>query len=244
LIEEIRSDISSKYHALVLQANRRLTNGLQFQTNYTLSRASDNGQGSQTFTANFSLPFNPFDQANENGLSNFDRRHKFVVSLVYNTDFFKDSDNRAAHLLLDNWTIAPIFNAFSGARYTANLSGNPSTAFGSSQAGGINGSNGSLRFALLPRNFFKQPAIKYTDLRISRRFAITEGTKLEVLAEGFNIFNHTQVTVVNNTIYNIATTAGNPIATLNFNPSFQQVTGADGFFFRERQIQLAVRFEF
>jgi len=244
LIEEIRSNISTKYHALVLQANRRLTNGLQFQTNYTLSRASDNGQGSQTFTANFSLPFNPFDQANENGLSNFDRRHKFVVSLVYNTDFFKDSDNRTAHLLLDNWTIAPIFNAFSGARYTGNLNGNPSTAFGGSQAGGVNGSNGSLRFALLPRNFFKQPSIKYTDLRISRRFAITEGTKIEVLAEGFNIFNHTQVTSVNNTIYNIATTAGNPVATLNFNPSFGQVTGADGFFFRERQVQLAVRFEF
>lgn len=244
LIEEIRSNISSKYHALVLQANRRLTNGLQFQTNYTLSRASDNGQGSQTFTANFSLPFNPFDQANENALSNFDRRHKFVVSVVYNTNFFKDDDNGAAHLILDNWTISPIFNAFSGARYTANLSGSPSTAFGFSQAGGINGSNGSLRFAFLPRNFFKQPAIKYTDLRISRRFAITEGTKLEVLAEGFNIFNHTQVTSVNNTIYNIQTTTGNPIANLNFNPAFGQVTGADGFFFRERQVQLAVRFEF
>ncbi len=43
-ITEIRSNIFSKYHALVLQANRRLTDGLQFQTNYTLSRASDNGQ--------------------------------------------------------------------------------------------------------------------------------------------------------------------------------------------------------
>src|ERR1051326_8666746 len=42
-ITDIRSDVYSKYHALVLQANRRLTRGLQFQTNYTLSRASDNG---------------------------------------------------------------------------------------------------------------------------------------------------------------------------------------------------------
>jgi hypothetical protein len=242
LIEEIRSDISSKYHALVLQANRRMTNGLQFQSSYTLSRAYDSGQGSQTFTANFSLPFNPFDQQGENSLSNFDRRHKFVVSLVYNTNFFKDSDNKVGRAILNGWTIAPIFNAFSGARYTANLSGSPSGAFGFSQAGGINGSNGSLRFAFLPRNFFKQPAIKYTDLRISRRFGITENTKLELLAEGFNIFNHTQVTSVNNTIYTISTSGTN--ANLTYNTAFGTVTGADGFFFRERQIQVAARFEF
>jgi hypothetical protein len=243
LIEEIRSNIDTKYHALVLQANRRMTNGLQFQTSYTLSRAQDNGQGSQTFTANFSLPFNPFNQAGEDGLSNFDRRHKFVVSLVYNTHFFKkDSENKVGRMLLNNWTISPIFNAFSGARYTATLSGSPSGAFGFSQAGGINGSNGSLRFALLPRNFFKQPAIKYTDLRVSRRFGITEKTKVEFLAEAFNLFNHTQVTSVNTRIYSITTSGTN--ANLTFDPTFGQTTGADGFFFRERQVQLAVRFEF
>ena len=243
LVEEIRSDISTKYHAFVLQANRRLTNGLQFQSSYTLSRAQDNGQGSQTFTANFSLPFNPFDQANENGLSNFDRRHKFVVSVVYNPNFFKDGDNKVGRAILNGWTVAPVFNSFSGARYTANVNtSSPSAAFGFSQAGGVNGSNGSLRFALLPRNFFKQPSIKYTDLRLSRRFSITERTKIELLAEGFNIFNHTQVTQVNNTIYNISTSG--TAANLTFNPAFGQVTGADGFFFRERQIQLAARFEF
>ncbi len=66
-LTEIRSDVFSKYHALVLQANRRLTRGLQFQTNYTLSRASDNGQSSVTFTSN-NLPFNAFDQLGEDGL--------------------------------------------------------------------------------------------------------------------------------------------------------------------------------
>jgi hypothetical protein len=62
------------------------------------------------------------------------------------------------------------------------------------------------------------------------------------LAEGFNIFNRTQVTSVNNTIYNISTSGSSVIAT--FNPSFGTTTGADGFFFRERQVQLGARFEF
>jgi hypothetical protein len=243
-IQEIRSNVNSKYHALVLQANRRLTNGLQFQASYTLSRAQDNGQNSQTFTPGFSAPFDPFNQQAENGLSAFDRRHKFVASVVYNTNFASLKDNKVGRAIFNGWTIAPVVNMFSGARYTANTSGTNgvSTVFGFSQAGGLNGSNGSLRFPLLPNNFFKQPSIKYVDLRLSRRFAITEKTHLEFIAEGFNIFNRTQVTSVNTTIYNV--NGANGVVNLTYNPAFGTTTGADGFFFRERQIQLAARFEF
>ncbi|MDT5268472.1 MAG: hypothetical protein QOH49_658 [Acidobacteriota bacterium] len=242
-IDQISSVVSTKYHALVLQANRRLTNGLQFQTSYTLSRASDDGQNSTTFTPGFSGPFDPFNLQGEKGYSAFDRRHKLVASIVYNTEFASLKDNKVGRAIFNGWTIAPIFNAFSGARYTGNTSGSSvSGVFGFSQAGGVNGSNGSLRFGLVPPNFFKQPNIWYTDLRISRRFALTEKLRLELLAEGFNIFNRTQVTSVNSTLYNISTSGSNVIAT--YNPSFGTTTGADGFFFRERQVQLAARFEF
>jgi hypothetical protein len=242
-IDQISSVVESKYHALVLQANRRLTNGLQFQSSYTLSRATDNGQTSTTFTPSFSGPFDPFNLLGEKGYSAFDRRHKFVASVVYNTEFASLKENRVGRAIFNGWTIAPVFNAFSGARYTGNTSGSSvSSVFGFSQAGGVNGSNGSLRFGLVPPNFFKQPSIWYADLRISRRFHIKESMNFELLAEGFNIFNRTQVTSVNNTLYNISTSGSNVIAT--FNPSFGTTTGADGFFFRERQIQLGARFEF
>ena len=232
-ITEIRSDVFSKYNALVIQFNRRLTNGLQIQSNYTLSRAFDNGQSSVTFTSG-NLPFNAFDQAGENGLSAFDRRHKFVYSMVYNTHY-KNKDNKAVRALLNGWTIAPIFTWFSGARYTGNVSAG---SLAGSQAGGLNGSNGSTRFALIPRNFFKQPSIQYLDLRLSRRFPIGEKARVEVLADVFNFFNRTQVTGVNTTLYSLSGT------TLTFNPSFGQTTGADSTLFRERQVQLGVRFEF
>ena len=75
-------------------------------------------------------------------------------------------------------------------------------------------------------------------MRVSRRFAITEGTRLEFLAEGFNVFNRTQITGVNTTIYNISGT------NLNFNNPFGNTTGADSTLFRERQVQFATRFEF
>ncbi|HEV2837444.1 MAG TPA: TonB-dependent receptor, partial [Pyrinomonadaceae bacterium] len=242
-LTEIRSDVYSKYHALVLQANRRLTRGLQFQTNYTLSRASDNGQSSVTFTSN-NLPFNAFDQPNESALSNFDRRQKFVASVVYSPNPFSDG---AAKAIFNGWTFAPILNAFSGQRVTGTISGNITpTSFGfannNTPGGGINGSGGSTRFALFPRNFFKQPNIWYVDARLSRRFSLTESVKLELLAEGFNVFNRTQVTFVNSTLYNQSGT------TMTFNGAgtnpFFNVTGADSTLFRERQVQFAARFEF
>ncbi len=240
-LTEIRSDIFSKYHALVLQANRRLTDGLQFQVNYTLSRAYDNGQTSATFTLG-NAPWNAFNQAADQGLSAFDRRQKFVASMVYNTNFFKGSDNKVGKAILNGWTIAPIFNAFSGQRLTGNISGNIAPASfgfsGGTPGSGPNGSGGATRFGLLPRNFFKLPNIWYVDMRISRRFSITEGTKLELLAEGFNIFNRFQVTNMNATLYNLSG------STLTANPTFQTITGADSTLFRERQIQLAARFQF
>ncbi|MDQ3322386.1 MAG: hypothetical protein M3525_08150, partial [Acidobacteriota bacterium] len=61
---------------------------------------------------------------------------------------------------------------------------------------------------------------------------------LELLAEGFNVFNRTNVFGVNSTLY---ARSGN---TLTFNPNFGQVTGADSTLYRERQIQFAARFQF
>jgi hypothetical protein len=254
-ITEIRSNVFSKYHALVLQANRRLTNGLQFQTSYTLSRASDNGQSSVTFSSN-NLPFNAFDQQGENALSAFDRRHKFVVSMVYNTNFASMKDNKVGRAIFNGWTFAPIFNAFSGQRYTGAISGtvSPINNFGFptgtvTPGGGVNGSGGATRFAAVPRNFFKQPSIQYLDARLSRRFRLGESMHLELLAEGFNLLNRTEVTTVNTTLYTIDSTgsAASPRPFLNFNggaTGFGSVTGADSTLFRERQVQLAVRFEF
>ena len=243
-ILEIRDSLATKYNALVLQANRRLTNGLQFQSSYTLSRAQDNGgsQSSATFTPSFSALFDPFDPQADSGYSPFDRRHKFVASVVYNTNF-KTLDG-AAKAILNGWTIAPIVNMFSGFRYTPQTNAfTTSAVFGASPAGGVNGSNGSLRFALLPNNHFHAPSIKYVDLRLSRRFTIKEDAKLEFLAEGFNVFNRTQVTGINNRMYVLSTQGGNVVAT--FDPTFGTPSDlSNGFFFRERQIQLAVRFEF
>ena len=78
-------------------------------------------------------------------------------------------------------------------------------------------------------------------MRVSRRFKISESMNFELLAEGFNLFNRTQVTGVNQTLYTIS---GNTLVFNSGASGFNSITGADSTLFRERQIQIGARFQF
>ncbi len=229
-ITEIASQVKSEYNAFVLQANHRFSHGLLLLTNYTLSKASDTLQTSTTFTSN-NTPFNVFDPGADRGRSNFDRRHKFVFSAVYAPRV--KSSNKFATALLDGWSIAPIYQVFSGIAYDAGVSGS------NGGAGSLNRSGGQNRlFGLSDRNSFTGPTQNIFNLRLSRRFYIKEKANLEFLGEVFNLPNTLLVTGVNSTMYTL--TSG----VLNFNTAFGGVTAADSTLFRERQVQLGLRFQF
>jgi outer membrane receptor protein involved in Fe transport len=225
-LTQIQSSVKSEYNALVLQANRRFTNGLQFQSSYTLSKATDTNQNSATFTQNNS-PFDAFDRSYDKGPSNFDRRHKFVVSAVYAPTIYNGSTGSFYNYLLNGWSLAPIYTFYSGGPYTGSVSGTS-----------LNGSNGDNLFPLLGRNTFRLPSLHNLDFRLSKRFRITESVNLELLGEAFNVFNRTHVFAQNSTLY---TRSGN---TLTFNQSFGDITSTDSTLYRERQVQFAARFQF
>ncbi len=224
-ITQIESTVRSEYRALVLQANRRFSGGLQFQISYTFARSIDTNQNSATFTQNNS-PFDINDRSYDEGPSNFDVRHKFVASAVYAPTFYK-GDSKWGGYFLNGWSIAPIFAYYSGRPFDGTVSG-----------ASLNGTNGDNRFPLNPRNIFRLPRLVNLDLRLSKRFRFKERYALEFLAEGFNVANRTHVFGVNNTLFN---RAGN---NLTFNTSFGQVTGTDSTLYRERQIQFSARFQF
>jgi hypothetical protein len=71
-----------------------------------------------------------------------------------------------------------------------------------------------------------------------KRYYIKEKMHIEFFAEAFNLANRTQITGVNTTFYTLSGT------TLNYNSSFGAITEAGGTLYRERQLQLAVRFAF
>ncbi|MGH9939804.1 MAG: hypothetical protein ACREAM_26490, partial [Blastocatellia bacterium] len=235
-LTEISSSVKSEYNALVLQANRRFSGGLQFLASYTLSKAVDDSQTSQTFTT-ANVPFNVFDPKAGRGRSRFDRRHKFVLSAVYAPRL--KADNKFATALIDGWSIAPIFQFYTGLPYDGLVSGSLSGPGITTPAGSLNGAGSSSnRLPLLKRNAFTGPGVKNFDLRLSRRFYIKEKMNVEFLGEAFNIFNRTQFTGVNTTMYTLNGT------TLTYNTVFGTLTEAGGTLYRERQIQLGLRFQF
>jgi hypothetical protein len=74
---------NSNYNALWVTANKRLGKGLQFNTSYTFSKSIDyNSQSSQGVTVQDS-----FNLRGDRGLSDFDVRHRFVISGLYELPF-------------------------------------------------------------------------------------------------------------------------------------------------------------
>src|SRR5690606_12595526 len=129
--------------------------------------------------------------------------------------------------LLNGWSISPIVTYFSGAPFTPSVSGTS-----------LNNTFGSNQFPLAGRNSLRLPSRTNVDVRLSKRFELSETMNLEFLAEAFNIANTTHVFGVNSTMY---IRSGN---NLNFNNSFGEVTSAQSTQYRERQLQFAVRFQY
>ncbi|MFZ0063464.1 MAG: hypothetical protein WAL47_15635, partial [Pyrinomonadaceae bacterium] len=235
VVTEVRSSIKSEYEALILQLNRRLTRGLQFATSYTLARATDTGQATGTFTEN-NVPFNPYDYSFEGGYANFDMRHRFVASAVWQPKFFGE-DNKVGSALFNGFSFAPVMFIQSGFPYSIGVDGSVSSAVRGGS--GFTGSRGGNRLhPLVERNSERLPKIVNVDLRASRRFRFTETMNLEFLAEAFNLFNRTQIIGIDTSAYRISGSS------LISRPEFQTVSSTQSTALRERQLQFAVRFQF
>ncbi len=103
---------NSSYNALWVTATKRLSRGLQFNASYTFSKSIDyNSQSSQGVTVQDSN-----NLLGDRGLSDFDARHRFVVSGLYELPFHKNQ-------LVDGWQLSLVTQSQSGNPVTL-LAGN------------------------------------------------------------------------------------------------------------------------
>jgi hypothetical protein len=73
----------SIYHGLQLNAEHRFSKGLLFQSAYTWSKAIDNGSEVFTTSGGSTQQQNLLDFRSDRGPSSFDRRHRLVLTWVY-----------------------------------------------------------------------------------------------------------------------------------------------------------------
>ena len=122
-IELKSSDGNSWYNALVFEARKRLTRGLNAQVSYTFSRNIDTTQASTFFsdaTNGTTTAFPEFPGLNYNkGLSDYHAKHNLVVNFTYQLPFGEGREGLAG-LLTKGWQLSGIGQA---------RSGNPLTVF-------------------------------------------------------------------------------------------------------------------
>lgn len=245
---DIFSGISSNYNALAIQANHRMNRHVQFGANYTWSHALDFGQNGSTFSDTNDL-LNPFNIRGEYGNSIFNVPNRMVFNAIAEAPWHVGG---WLSYLANGWQLAPIYQIQNGLPYSLATSGNAPGGLG----GGVNGSNGRKGIDIVGRNTFRLPRTQVVDLRISKKITIAEKYNFEILGEGFNLFNHVNVTGVSTTGYSIATTgsvtssgATVPCSAaapcLNFNAPFGTVSSANSnFAYSSRQVQIGFRFLF
>jgi hypothetical protein len=114
----IQPDVNSHFNALNVNLQRRLNNGLQLNANYRFSKSIDalsyEGPGAGTNQTN------PGDLASEVGPSDFDVRHNFNMSGLYELPFFRHRRDLAGKVL-GGFQLTGIVTATSGYPWTPKI---------------------------------------------------------------------------------------------------------------------------
>jgi hypothetical protein len=233
-ITQVESAGNSSYNAMWLTATQRLSRSLQFNASYTWSKSLDYN----SFSSGGIVGQNSYDLRGDRGLSDFDARHRFVMSALYDLPF-------RGNQFIEGWQLSLIVQS---------QSGNPINIVTSNSA--VNGLTGTLRpdvtgpvaalgkvegwfdtsvftpvarFGSLGRNVLIGPTFNNTDFSISKNTRLSENFRLQFRAEFFDIFNHANFGQPGNIV-------GSPAFGRITNTRFP--TGESG---SSRQIQFAIK---
>lgn len=214
---------SSRYNSLQVTVQKRLSHGFSILGNYTWSKSIDNVSGANGNT-DTSGP-DPFNLSRNLGVSDFDIRHRVVVSGIYELPSFR---NHAALIqgALGGWQANYIVssrsglsdtvlsgsdNAFSGvAGQFADLTGQmPYLPSGRSKADKVANwfNKGAFRTNALgtvgtgSRNTLRQPASTWNvNFSLFKKFPVYREAQLQFRAEAFNLLNHANLGGANVTV--------------------------------------------
>ena len=211
-ISRFESSGNSSYDGLVVSLNQRATRWSNLRVSYTFSKTIDN---SGNFF--FSSPQDNFNIRDDRGLSDNDQRHRLVISGSLEVP----DHNKPTGLqrVFCGFQLGYIFTYASALPFNVLLGSDRNLD-----------SNNNDRPVGVGRNTGRGFDYASLDLRVSRRFRLTERVDLQLLAEGFNVLNRSNFGVPNN----VFGSGVNPV------PTFGQPTQA----FDPRQFQFGMRVSF
>jgi outer membrane receptor protein involved in Fe transport len=237
-ITQIESTGNSSYNALWLTASKRLSRGFQFNASYTFSKSIDyNSLNSQGVIVQ-----NSYDLQDSRGLSDFDARHRFVFSGIYEAPFHGNQ-------LVEGWQLGAIVQSQSGNPVNIVVNNATFTGVNNTVRPDVTGPIAILgtpnrwfdiapfivpvgRFGSLGRNVVIGPGFNNTDFSVIKRTKITENQLIEFRWEVFDVFNHANFGQ-----------PGRVVGTANFGQitNTRFATGDSG---SSRQMQFALKYKF
>jgi hypothetical protein len=225
--------INASYHGWQTTVEKRISRGYMVRGYYVFSKSLEGAQSQNNQPTGGAEDFR--NLALERGRTNNDRRHSFVMSAIWEINYFNGANPYLKHLL-NNWSIAAIARLRSGTPFTvttgqdtnvdgnnndrANLIGSPNLDANRSRADVVKawfdtaafgkpaaGANGNAA-----RNLLDNPGQKLVDLSLAREFKIRESLGLEFRAEMTNAFNLVNLNGpngnMNSNLFGTITTAG------------------------------------
>jgi len=180
-ISRFESSGTSNYDGMVVSLNRRVASWASFRFSYTLSKALDD---SGNFF--FSTVQNNFNVRDDRGRSDNDQRHRLVLSGSFEAP--KTANDDFARKLLSGLQLGYIFTYASRLPFNVLLGNdrNFDTTNNDRPLGVGRNTGTGFDFASL-------------DLRLSKRFQVSERVEVNLVAEGFNLLNRSNFGVPNNT---------------------------------------------
>jgi hypothetical protein len=199
-----------KYHALAITLTQRAWHHLVVNSNYTWSKALDDASNPGPNNAGTNLPQDPNNLAAEKGPSDFDHRHRFVTSFLYELPFLRNSKGWMNAAFAD-WQVGGIWTLQSGSPFTINLStdnANNGQPIPSQRPNQICDPNqgpkttaqwfntscfampAPLAYGTAGRDTVVGPGTNNFDATVQKDFPFSESVKLQFRADMFNFFNH------------------------------------------------------
>ena len=225
-IQYLENQGISNYHSLQARLEKRFSRGLSALASYTWGKAltnsvdhlSTSGQGNGIDVGVFREPQNGLDRKSEYGLAEFDVKHRFVASAVWQIPY---GQGRPAKWLLADWEFSPIFTWQGGLGLTVtqsqvlNIGGERRSRPHRIANGALPDSQRSVdqwfdtnafvqllndpaRPGFVPNQAFgnsgvgilRGPGLVNLDFNLAKTFAITERHNIQFRAEFFNSLNH------------------------------------------------------
>jgi hypothetical protein len=119
------SNGNSVYHAFTLKVTKRFSSGFELLSGWTYSHAIDD-------STDLSTLLNPQDNSFPNlerGNSDFDQRHRWITSAVFQSPYH-NSDSQALHKIFADFIVAPVIEVSSGRPYNVLIGSDPNLDFG------------------------------------------------------------------------------------------------------------------